>query len=413
MNVAILGGGLSGFCLAYYLEKKYKNIKITIFEKSSQIGGLLKTKMIKNFVYDVGGSHIIFSKDKEILKEMLKIIDYQAVKRVRKTKVFLQGELYDYPLENGLYKANKNLRFEITYSYIKNYFSRKNAPANFYEWMYWKFGEKFTEIYLKPYNEKIWKYNLREMDICWVERIPDISIENILKMCAGIKTEGYLHQKIFYYPIKGGIYTLINKLKEKLKRTKIITNYKIEHIENSKVDGKKYNLIISTIPLKELKNITNLDRNIAKLIDKFKHLSLCTVFLGYKPKKKWRHSWIYFPDKYEFNRLSFISNYSKFNAPKEYQSVITETTYVDKKPNIDKIIEEMKEFLGIKETIVEDYTLIEYAYVFPHIGIKNDIRKLKDYFKEQNIILFGRFGEHEYYNMDQIFLKSKELIDKL
>lgn len=44
--------------------------------------------------------------------------------------------------------------------------SRK--PRNLEEYFRYYFGKELTEIYLKPYNEKIWKRSLNEIDIDWV-----------------------------------------------------------------------------------------------------------------------------------------------------------------------------------------------------------------------------------------------------
>ncbi|HDD26702.1 MAG TPA: FAD-dependent oxidoreductase, partial [Acidilobales archaeon] len=72
-KLCIIGGGLAGLSLAYYLVSL--GVKdVVIIEKSEVPGGLLTTKHIRGYTFDVGGSHIIFSKDKEILNEMLYIL---------------------------------------------------------------------------------------------------------------------------------------------------------------------------------------------------------------------------------------------------------------------------------------------------------------------------------------------------
>ena len=73
MNIIILGAGISGVSLAHYLQEK-KNIKnITILEKESSSGGLLRSFKYKKIAYDIG-PHIIFSKHKEILNKNIKIL---------------------------------------------------------------------------------------------------------------------------------------------------------------------------------------------------------------------------------------------------------------------------------------------------------------------------------------------------
>lgn len=64
-ELVILGGGLAALSTAYFAKKK--GFVSTILEKSDRLGGLLRTEKIDNFYFDVGGSHIIFSKNKKLV----------------------------------------------------------------------------------------------------------------------------------------------------------------------------------------------------------------------------------------------------------------------------------------------------------------------------------------------------------
>ena len=66
MKYTILGGGLSAISLAYYLQENKNIDEIHILEKDDTLGGICRTYVKDGIEYDVG-SHIIFSKDKEIL----------------------------------------------------------------------------------------------------------------------------------------------------------------------------------------------------------------------------------------------------------------------------------------------------------------------------------------------------------
>lgn len=50
MKVAIVGGGISGFSLAYFLRQRLPNLKMDLFEKSSAFGGRMATRRINNQV---------------------------------------------------------------------------------------------------------------------------------------------------------------------------------------------------------------------------------------------------------------------------------------------------------------------------------------------------------------------------
>lgn len=54
-SVAILGGGISGLALAYFLKKKYHNhLHISLFEKSNRMGGWIRTIHSKGYQFELG-----------------------------------------------------------------------------------------------------------------------------------------------------------------------------------------------------------------------------------------------------------------------------------------------------------------------------------------------------------------------
>ena len=64
-QVIILGGGISGLSYAYSLLKR--DISVTIYEKESLPGGLMKSFFFGDFTFDFG-PHVLRSRDKEVMK---------------------------------------------------------------------------------------------------------------------------------------------------------------------------------------------------------------------------------------------------------------------------------------------------------------------------------------------------------
>ncbi|MFZ0012280.1 MAG: NAD(P)-binding protein, partial [Halobacteriota archaeon] len=100
MITAILGGGLTGLTLGYLLHDK--GIAFEILEKETECGGLLRSLHEGGFTFDYGGSHVIFSKDKDAFDFMLKRLGDNKSKNRRDTKVLYKGHYVKYPFENGL-----------------------------------------------------------------------------------------------------------------------------------------------------------------------------------------------------------------------------------------------------------------------------------------------------------------------
>ena len=93
-KILILGGGMAGISLAYFLDKKS-----IILEKNNQLGGLCRSFNFNGITYDVG-PHIIFSKSKEILDLHTSLVDTNIIKR--SNSIFYKGRFIKYPFENDL-----------------------------------------------------------------------------------------------------------------------------------------------------------------------------------------------------------------------------------------------------------------------------------------------------------------------
>ena len=124
------------------------------------------------------------------------------------------------------------------------------------------FGEGITNLYLRPYNEKIWKFDPAFMDTQMVDRIPKPPADDIIRSAKGDASEGYLHQLYFYYPKRGGVQSLFDAFLRRLTgKVAVHVNAGIERVERdgaawrvATADGasREFDLVVSTIPIPEL-----------------------------------------------------------------------------------------------------------------------------------------------------------------
>ncbi|MDD4253352.1 MAG: NAD(P)-binding protein, partial [Methanoculleus horonobensis] len=190
MKSAVLGGGLTGITLARLLHERDDDV--TVLERNETIGGLCRSRTEAGFTFDAGGSHIIFSRDTEVLSFMLSVLGENADRRTRNTKILYKGRYVKYPFENGLYQLPDEDRFFCINEFVKNLIAVEKGevlpPTNFAEWITYTFGRGIAECYMLPYNEKIWNYPADRMSHHWVEgRIPRPPVEDIIKSAIGIE----------------------------------------------------------------------------------------------------------------------------------------------------------------------------------------------------------------------------------
>lgn len=421
---AILGGGLTGVTLARLLNDLGDDV--TVLEREEEIGGLCRSRTEAGFTFDTGGSHIIFSRDTEVLSRMLSVLDGNLDRRERNTKILYKGRYVKYPFENGLYQLPEEDRFFCINEFIKNLIAVEKGeippPRNFAEWITFTFGRGIAECYMIPYNEKIWNYPVDQMSHHWVEgRIPRPPVEDIIKSAIGIDTEGYVHQAVFSYPVEGGIAALVRGIAEPVLPA-IRTGFSVTSIKREAnggfaiSDGSETvhaDRLISTIPLQNLLPcLEDVPQEVQAACDALRYNSLCSVFIGIRGEVP-GISWLYVPDAETglFNRVSFPSNYSTAVAPEGHASILAEITYndgdaVSRMADAEVIDQTVRSLVaaGIipsRDAVV--YTGIErqeFAYVVYDIDYLENIRIVRAFCQERGIDLVGRFSRFEYLNMD-------------
>ena len=189
MNIAIIGAGISGLYSAYKLQNLSTINSITIFEKSSRIGGRVKT--IKYHTTNIeAGAGRISSKHKRVL-ELAKELKLDLIKFPKS-----QTPLY---YENGVQKERLPLLEH----------KPNTDKITFEDWLLQKHTTKYVS-----------------------SLISQIGYDSVLKTNA---KDAYKEIKAVshncFYSIKGGLSTIIDSLYKNLNaKVKIYKNHKIDSI---------------------------------------------------------------------------------------------------------------------------------------------------------------------------------------
>lgn len=429
MIVNILGGGISSLSLAYFLQNCSYIKKINIFEKEEKIGGLLRSYKIRGLRYDVG-PHIIFSKHKNILKKIKDILGKNKIKIKRSNKIIFKKDiLIKYPFENELSKLpKKDLVFALK-NFLNNPY-RKLKAKNMKIFFLKNFGKGITQLYLEPYNKKIWKFPVSRLDTQMVNRIPKPPRRDIINSARGVQTEGYTHQLYFYYPKSGGIESLVESFKKKLNsKVKIFCNVKIKKINynynkfellynKKKIKSDK---LFSTIPLNKFCEIFHTTKQITKISKNLKYNSIIISIFNVKGNIGGDNFAFMVPDKkiifHRLSKLDFLGkNYSiKDSTTFEIEITFRKNSKIAKMSNKKLFIEI---FNGLKKigfvknkTDINFYNIkkFNYAYVIYDLQHRKNVDSLLNYYQKKKITMAGRWGSWEYLNSDQVINQSNIL----
>jgi len=430
LKIAILGAGISGLALARFLiDGGFDSDGVTLFESSSEVGGLCRSKTVDGFTYDVAGGHILFSKDEAAMQWMKDCTggDEAFVRKDRNTRIRFEDRWVQYPFENGLGDLPKQANFDCVSGYVKAWNQRNvdnsEAPKDFATWIRWRFGDGIAKHFMDPYNEKIWKSDLSDMTSDWVAgRVPDAPIDDVLRASVGIRTEGYQHQSIFYYPKAGGFQPITDGIASTIMNRVRLSTPVVSVVRAGsayRVNGEEFDLVVSTLPLTDMPDIVDgMPREVADAMKSLTYNGLVSFLVALDREEHPDLSWIYLPHANQgpANRVTYMSNYSPGNAPPGKTSFLCEVTVRGDagRPGAElqeEVLEGMQSagLLKRDEVLFCDRSDIRHAYVvFDHQYAARRKASL-DWLDAQGIVPLGRFGRFEYDNSDQCVIKAREL----
>ena len=423
LRIGILGGGLSGLALAYFLEPRPAVRSIEIIEKEDEIGGLCRSFGLAGVPCDIG-PHILFSKDGETLGFIRELLGDNQVKLRRSNKILYKGRLVKYPFENELSALPERDKAYCLRTFIHNTYEAYR-PASILQFFLANFGEGITNCYLRPYNEKIWKFDPAFMDIQMVERIPKPPPEDIIRSAQGAATEGYTHQLYFYYPRCGGIAALPQALRDRLgpKTTvrlaaaaaRVSREGKVWKVADAQGRERVYDRLVSTIPLPELAGALSpaLPAKVSEAIRGLRYNSIIICAMRFKRDSMCDNFAVMVPDKETiFHRVSKLDFLRPRGRKDEASTLMAEITF-----RAGDLISDMSDgevrarvlhdlsaaglVPGDQKCLATAIRRFTYAYVIYDFNHRRHLRTLREYLEGKlGIVLCGRFGEFEYLNMD-------------
>jgi protoporphyrinogen oxidase len=425
VDIGVLGGGLVGLVVAGSSRKH----RCEVLELDAVVGGHCRSLVEDGYTFDLGGPHILFSRNTEILQTIYNRLGDNVAQRRRNNRIWYDGRYVKYPFENGLYDLSPQDRFECLYHYLNNAYG---APTNFKEWIYHVFGKGIAEKYMIPYNEKIWNVPAEQMAIDWVDgRVPRPPAEDVIKAAVGVETEGYTHQLYFGYPKTGGIEALPRSFAKDCRH--LTTGFRVRRVWRegnrwlvaSDHTVKRYDKIVSTIPIQDLAEaLPNVPEAVRQGVHELQYNSLVVVMLGALSDAVPQYSALYVPDPaVVFHRLSFPQAFSEAGAPAGHMAVAAEVT-----TNPGDGVHELSDD-EISRSVIEQLETMDllrrrdvrfcrvsrtrHAYVVRTFDYRQKLTRALEYIESLGIISVGRNAEFEYINMDEAIRRGLEVATRL
>ena len=305
-------------------------------------------------------------------------------------------------------------------------------PKNFEEFIYKVWGAGIAKHFAIPYNRKIWAVPLDQMETSWLGgRVPLPDLEEMIAGALSPKPKPMGPNARFGYPLRGGFQALMDGFLPHLKgRVRLGT--RVQSISPGKrsltlSDGAtiRYQNLLSTMPLPALiwAMGNEVSENVKAAARGLRHTSVRCVNLGIGRANLTEKHWIYYPEDTVFHRIFVQGNASPHCNPSGGFGITCEITYGPLKPLPCDGEELIRLCIGdaIRVGLIrtEDAVLaanqvdMPYAYVvYDHARVHN-VAVIRDWLKNHDVHLAGRYSEWEYYNSDHAFLAGRKAAEEI
>jgi protoporphyrinogen oxidase len=436
-RVVILGAGPTGLGAAHRLQELgHENFHL--YDRASQVGGLATSHHdSQGFTWDIGG-HVQFSHYRYFDALMDTALGTQWLDHERESWVWIEGKFVPYPFQNNLRYLRPETRWKCLQGLIQLYKQPfQGRPRHFREWIDATFGAGLAEVFMIPYNFKVWAYPGEEMDYNWIgERVAVTDLERIL--------DNVLHEKddlswgpnnTFRFPERGGTGAVWESVANLVGRDKITLCQEVAGVDPTakKVwfrDGSSdtYHVLISTLPIDRLVALAQLD-SLQEPAGRLRYSSSHIIGIGLSgkpPETLKKKCWMYFPeDNCPFYRVTVFSNYSPNNVPniETHWSLMAEISESPHKP-VDQttLIEDTVEGMYATKLIHKQHDVVStwsyrahYGYPTPALNRDKALDTIHPELERFAIYSRGRFGgwKYEVSNQDHSLMQGVELVDKL
>ncbi|MBI5433444.1 MAG: FAD-dependent oxidoreductase [Planctomycetes bacterium] len=443
MHVVVLGAGLAGLSAAWTLAKE--GHRVTVLEKEDHVGGMASSWKVGPYTLD-HGPHRFHTRDEELLRHVYEILDNQVVIRERRSRIYLEGKYFDYPLKalNVLKGLDVFLlaRALADYAWIRivQWF-RPIPDTHFENWVIKRFGRTLYRLFFGTYTSKAWRMPCNEISADWAaQRIAQANLWDTIKKTLNPPREGEVRSLVtqFWYPAFGGIGALSEGYAKKLVQQggelELRVNVQRLELEGGRVarvvyerDGRTHTLapdhVINTAPLPRVLELFTpaVAPEVRRALDALKYIGIVFVYLEVQKPSVVPDHWVYLPsNELTIHRISEFKNFSDSAAPGDSTVICCEITCRpgDERWNLTlaeaaRIAEQDLVSIGLLqpgEARGLDLAKLPFAYPVYDLTYKQNLEALRPAYKPlANFHTTGRQGLYRYNNMDHSIAMGRKV----
>jgi len=420
-SLLILGAGPTGLGAVWRLLARGESDWL-LCEAAADAGGLASSVVDDDgFTWDLGG-HVQFSHYDyfdELMDDLLGVDGW--LYHQRESWVWLRERFVPYPFQLNLHRLPEAEQAQCVrglISAIRAASSGAVRPEHFGAWIEAAFGEGIGDVFLRPYNWKVWAHPLDELSWGWIgDRVALVDLARVIENIRWNRDDvSWGPNNTFRFPRHGGTGAIWRTLAKRLHAAapgRLQLGRRLTALDTAAriatfADGTRveYERLLTTIPLDA--HIVGVGLN------------------GHAPPHLTSKCWMYFPESNcPFYRVTHFSHYSPNNVPDitRHWSLMAEVSESSSKPVDDgRVVEDTIDGLVNTRLIASRaevhhtwHRRLPRGYPTPSRHRDRALEAILPAFEARGVYSRGRFGawKYEVSNQDHSFAQGVECVDHL
>jgi protoporphyrinogen oxidase len=305
MTIGILGAGIAGLAVAYFLGEW---ATYELHEASHVVGGLARSFKWHGFDCDLG-PHRFFTKDEKLLRDVQALVPLRRL--TRRSRIRLRGQWLHDPINIAemLLKLLPTDSARIVWQYARR---PRHDEDSFEALVLSKYGSGLNDLFFKPYSEKLFGIPSNEISPTWGRR--KIRVSGLRDL---VRRDPRLYFRYFHYPAAGGYGAIAARLHSAVEsrvhlESRVVAiaplergGYECRFEGPAGARTVRFDALVSTLPLPQLAALLGVDVRLA-----FRPMTLLYLLVGVERVSDCH--WSYFADREVMvNRVAEFKNFGE------------------------------------------------------------------------------------------------------
>src|SRR6266403_5724483 len=414
-DTIVIGAGPAGLGAALALGDS-----AIVLESRETAGGLCGDLTLDGAIFDLGG-HSFTTPHPAIRKLVFDALEMEE--QNRDAWCWLNGEWVRYPFQQHFSElADSDSRHACQIGLDAA--GGSQDAANFDEYLGRRFGRGITELFMRPYNRKLWGSDLTRLDTEWVaERVATPVGTAESSMSESRRRSPIPREAVIAYPAKGGFGEIFQALARRvadLRFRQCVTSIdpRTSILRTANGETASWRRIISTLPLPALlRLISNVPTAISSAVSELEAVPITLVMLVLNGRNETLRQRIYCPDKdiighkivLNHNSSRWLRTLPRHGVQVELSEFNPFSTSTDVRSLVNAVVAGLLR-MGVipSPDYVRRTKVFRIPFGYPvQTHSRSDIVALFfHWFSEHRIYTAGRFGEWAYINSDEALYRG-------